>query len=132
VTAVRNPNRHAAPPAPALTRALGTPMTRQVLCARITTLRAAIGDLYAQAEVDGHGALPGTGALKVALITYENELRTLGPAGRTRRADAAGSRARCGHAVGPAGGLKAMSVAVVSLICGAIYLTFTMLIVGDL
>lgn len=52
-----------------------TPMTRAQLCGRITALRSALDTLAAQADRDGHGAIPGTGALKVQLIAYENDLR---------------------------------------------------------
>jgi hypothetical protein len=69
--------RYVAPAAPALTRALGAPMTRPQLCARVATLRRVIDELYAQAELDGHGAIPGTGALKVALSHYENDLSAM-------------------------------------------------------
>jgi hypothetical protein len=50
-------------------------LERPVLCGRIHALRRALDELKAQAEVDGQGAIPGYGSLKVTLITYENALQ---------------------------------------------------------
>jgi hypothetical protein len=53
------------------------PLSRPVLCARITTLRNALDLLCSQAAVDGHGSFACRGAMKVELIGLEAQLYEL-------------------------------------------------------